>query len=129
MPRITESLVCSPADCINGRIKVPGDKSISHRALMFAALAEGTTEINGFLSGEDCLATMAALQSMGVNIHQHSDDSVTVEGVGLHGLKPPSGALYMGNSGTGMRLMAGLLAAQSFNSELTGDASLNLRPM
>lgn len=129
MPHMTESLVCSPVDSINGRIKVPGDKSISHRALMFAALAEGTTEISGFLSGEDCLATMAALKSMGVNIHQRNGDSVTVEGVGLHGLKPPSGVLDMGNSGTGMRLMAGLLAAQSFNSELTGDGSLNLRPM
>ncbi len=129
MPHMTESLVCSPVDSINGRIKVPGDKSISHRALMCAALAEGSTEISGFLSGEDCLATMAALKSMGVNIRQHSGDSVTVEGVGLHGLKAPSGALDMGNSGTGMRLMAGLLAAQSFDSELTGDASLNIRPM
>ncbi len=129
MSRITESLVCSPVNSINGRIKVPGDKSISHRALMFAALAEGTTEINGFLAGEDCLATMAALQSMGVTIRQHNDDSVTVEGVGLHGLKPSSGKLDMGNSGTGMRLMAGLLAAQSFDSEMIGDASLNVRPM
>jgi 3-phosphoshikimate 1-carboxyvinyltransferase len=113
-----------------GTVKVAGDKSISHRAVMFGALAEGATTISGFLAGEDCLATLAAFQRMGVTIDGPDPvGNVRVEGVGLHGLRRPDGPLDMGNSGTSMRLMAGLLAGQTFDSELTGDASLCNRPM
>lgn len=114
---------------LKGRIRVPGDKSISHRAIMLGSLAEGQTKIDGFLEGEDCLATMSAFRKMGVDITSGGDGSVTIEGVGLHGLQPPSSPLDLGNSGTSMRLMAGILAGQSFDSELVGDASLSKRPM
>jgi len=114
---------------VSGSIRVPGDKSISHRALMLGALAEGRTRIRGFLPGEDCLATLAALRALGVHIDTADPDCIIVEGVGLHGLRAPHGPLDMGNSGTGMRLLAGILAGQSFTSELTGDASLQKRPM
>jgi len=115
-------------DC-GGRITVPGDKSISHRALMFGALATGTTTVTGFLAGEDCLATMKALQALDVTIATDSDGAVAIKGVGMHGLVAADAALDMGNSGTGLRLMAGLLAGQRFSSVLTGDASLRSRPM
>ncbi len=107
---------------------VPGDKSISHRALMLAAIADGTSRITGFLTGEDCLATLAALRALGVPI-ERQDDEVTVHGVGLHGLKPAAQDLDLGNSGTGLRLLAGLLSAQAFDAVLTGDESLRRRPM
>ena len=119
----------APGRATGGTITVPGDKSISHRSLMFGALAEGTTTVTGFLAGEDCLATMAALQALGVQIATADDGTVTIEGVGMHGFRPASEPLDMGNSGTGLRLMAGLLAGQSFSSELTGDDSLRSRPM
>ena len=119
----------APGRATGGTITVPGDKSISHRSLMFGALAEGRTTVRGFLAGEDCLATMAALQALGVHIATAVDGTVTIEGVGMHGLTPAEQALDMGNSGTGLRLMAGLLAGQSFRSELTGDDSLRSRPM
>ena len=109
-------------------VAVPGDKSISHRSLMLGSIAEGTTVVEGFLAGEDCLATMAAMQAMGVHI-QRDGTSVEIRGVGKNGLSAPASALDLGNSGTGMRLMAGLLAAQAFDSELVGDASLSGRPM
>ena len=115
--------------CLQGRLRVPGDKSISHRAIMFASLAEGTTEISGFLEGEDCLATLAAFRAMGVNIEGPHQGRVVVDGVGLHGLNAPEQPLYMGNAGTAMRLLTGLLVGQSFDSVLTGDASLSRRPM
>jgi 3-phosphoshikimate 1-carboxyvinyltransferase len=118
-----------PGRNISGRIRVPGDKSISHRALMLGALASGRTNITGFLAGEDCLATMAALQSLGVHIETDESGSVHIDGAGMHGLRPATGALDVGNSGTGLRLMAGLLAGQDFSSELTGDESLRSRPM
>ncbi len=118
-----------PGRKIDGRIRVPGDKSISHRALMLGALASGRTTVRGFLAGEDCLATMAALQSLGVHIKTDDNGTVNIDGVGMHGLRPASSALDMGNSGTGLRLMAGLLAGQNFSSELTGDDSLLSRPM
>lgn len=118
-----------PGGCLTGRLRVPGDKSISHRALMLGSLAEGTTHIRGFLAGEDCLATMAALRALGVEIDDTDIEHIVVHGVGLHGLKPPPGPLDMGNSGTGMRLLAGVLAGQSFGTELTGDDSLRRRPM
>ncbi|MFQ5636279.1 MAG: 3-phosphoshikimate 1-carboxyvinyltransferase, partial [Gammaproteobacteria bacterium] len=122
-------LISSPIGKIGGRLRVPGDKSISHRALMLGALADGVTCVNGFLPGEDCLATMAALGSMGVDIRRSGTTSLTIRGAGLRGLHQPPGALDMGNSGTAMRLFAGLLAGQSFDSMLIGDASLSMRPM
>ena len=114
---------------LQGRIRVPGDKSISHRSIMLGSLAEGVTEVSGFLQGEDCLATLNAFRTMGVQIEGPADGNVTIHGVGLHGLKPPIGDLYMGNSGTSMRLMAGLMAGQAFDVTMTGDVSLSRRPM
>ncbi len=114
---------------LRGRLRVPGDKSISHRAIMLGALAEGMTTVTGFLEGEDCLATLRAFRAMGVRIDGPDRGRVTVHGVGLHGLRPPTGTLDMGNSGTSMRLMSGLLAGQVFDTVLSGDASLNRRPM
>lgn len=118
-----------PGGQLSGEIRVPGDKSISHRSIMLGSLAEGTSTVTGFLDGEDCLATLNAFRAMGVKIEGPDDGRVVVHGVGLHGLRAPEGPLYMGNSGTSMRLMAGILAGQSFDSELTGDASLSRRPM
>jgi 3-phosphoshikimate 1-carboxyvinyltransferase len=114
---------------LHGRLRVPGDKSISHRSIMLGSLAEGTTEISGFLQGEDSLATLRAFQSMGVTIEGPDAGRVTVHGVGLHGLRPPAQRLDVGNSGTSMRLLSGLLAGQSFDTELVGDSSLMTRPM
>ena len=113
---------------IKGSLTVPGDKSISHRAVMFSALAKGETKVKGFLPGEDCLSTISVFRKMGVSIEQEQD-SVRIQGLGLHGLKAPGEVLYCGNSGTTMRLMAGILAGQSFSSCLTGDESLEKRPM
>jgi 3-phosphoshikimate 1-carboxyvinyltransferase len=118
-----------PNTHVTGAIHVPGDKSISHRALMFGGIATGVTEVRGFLDSEDCLATMAAMRSLGVNIERPGQREVRVQGVGLHGLKAAPHALDMGNSGTAMRLMTGLLAGQAFDSELIGDSSLMKRPM
>ena len=114
---------------LNGSIRVPGDKSISHRSIMFGSIAEGTTRITGFLEGEDSLNTMRAFQAMGVSIQGPDNGAVTIEGVGMHGLRAPAEPLNMGNSGTSIRLLAGLLAGQQFDVELTGDASLSKRPM
>ncbi len=113
---------------LRGRLTVPGDKSISHRAVMFGALAEGTTEIHGFLKGADCLATINCFRAMGIGIEE-TDQAIYVHGRGLHGLKAPSGTLDVGNSGTTTRLISGILAGQNFQSVLSGDASLNSRPM
>lgn len=107
---------------------MPGDKSISHRALILGAIAEGVTEIDGFLAAEDCLATINCLRKLGVKI-EHSGDAARVFGVGLHGLQKPTDALYVGNSGTTLRLLTGLLAGQSFDTMLDGDASIRRRPM
>lgn len=119
----------TPGGVIQGKARVPGDKSISHRAIMLGALAEGTTRISGFLEGEDALATLGAFRAMGVSVEGPEDGQVVVHGLGLHGLKAPSVPLDLGNAGTGMRLMCGLLAGQAFDAELTGDASLRSRPM
>lgn len=119
--------VVEPAALIGGTVTVPGDKSISHRALMLGAIANGTTRIRGFLAGEDCIATMNALRAMGVEIT--AADEVTVQGVGRHGLRQPAQPLDLGNSGTGLRLLAGLLCGQDFSAKLTGDRSLCSRPM
>lgn len=118
-----------PASALSGTVRVPGDKSISHRALMFNAIANGVAEIDGLLEGEDCLATRDALRAMGVPVTAHGPGSYRIEGVGRHGLRAPEAPLYLGNSGTSMRLFAGLLAAQPFATTLTGDVSLNRRPM
>jgi len=114
---------------LTGRLRVPGDKSISHRSIMLGSLATGDTRISGFLEGEDSLATLAAFRAMGVQIEGPEEGVVRIRGVGLHGLQPPRDKLYLGNSGTSMRLMSGLLAGQAFDTILTGDASLSGRPM
>ena len=121
--------VAGPGGKIEGELTVPGDKSISHRALMFGGIAEGDTEITGFLAGEDCLATLRALQSLGVRIERPEEEHVFVHGVGPDGLRPAAAALDMGNAGTAIRLFMGLLAPQRFNSTLIGDESLMRRPM
>ena len=112
-----------------GKFTIPGDKSVSHRSIMFGAIAEGTTQVTGFLEGEDALATLQAFRDMGVSIEGPKNGQVTIHGVGMHGLKAPVSALYMGNSGTSMRLLSGMLSAQQFDSVMTGDASLTKRPM
>lgn len=121
--------VVEPSDLSSGTVTVPGDKSISHRALILGGIAYGNTNISGFLDGEDCLATLAALQSMGVNIERHAATDITIEGCGDSGLRAPLVPLDMGNSGTAMRLFAGLLSGHAFSSQLIGDASLSSRPM
>ena len=121
--------LANPGGKLSGRIRVPGDKSISHRSIMLGSLAEGTTEVEGFLEGEDALATLQAFRDMGVVIEGPHHGRVTIHGVGLHGLQAPPGPIYLGNSGTSMRLLSGLLAAQPFDVTLTGDASLSKRPM
>ncbi|MBH0160767.1 3-phosphoshikimate 1-carboxyvinyltransferase [Fictibacillus sp. 26RED30] len=117
-----------PIQRLKGSIKVPGDKSISHRAVMFGSIAEGRTTIDGFLTGEDCLSTISCFKKLGVSILQEGE-KVTVEGKGLTGLTPPSEDLYVGNSGTTIRLMLGILANTPFESILTGDDSIAKRPM
>ena len=124
-----KTFVVTPGGSLSGELRVPGDKSISHRSIMLGALAEGVTVVEGFLEGEDSLATLQAFRDMGVVIEGPHDGKVTIHGVGMHGLKPPPGPLYLGNAGTAMRLMAGLMAAQSFDVTLTGDESLSGRPM
>ncbi|WP_131781656.1 3-phosphoshikimate 1-carboxyvinyltransferase [Legionella gresilensis] len=121
--------ISSPVEKLLGDITVPGDKSISHRAIMLGAIAHGTTTINGFLDGEDCLATLKAFCLMGVSIEGPISQRVIIHGVGKYGLQPPTDTIDCGNSGTSIRLLAGLLAAQPFDSSLTGDASLLKRPM
>ncbi|MGH8495777.1 MAG: 3-phosphoshikimate 1-carboxyvinyltransferase [Gammaproteobacteria bacterium] len=118
-----------PSPAIGGRMGVPGDKSISHRALMLGAMARGSTRVHGFLEAADCLATRDALRALGVNIEGPADAAVSIEGVGLRGFRKPPGVLDLGNSGTAMRLLAGLLAGQDFDCTLAGDASLCRRPM
>jgi len=123
------TFIAGPGRRVSGEIRVPGDKSISHRAAMLGAVASGITEIDGFLDGEDCAATLAALASMGVRIERPAATQVVMHGAGLRGLRAPSAALDLGNSGTAMRLLAGLLCGQGFDSTLIGDASLMRRPM
>lgn len=113
---------------LHGELAIPGDKSISHRAIMFGALAEGTTEITNFLQGADCLSTISCFQEMGVDIDNRTD-RVLIHGAGLHGLNAPTQMLDVGNSGTTTRLISGILAGQSFTSTLNGDASIQKRPM
>jgi 3-phosphoshikimate 1-carboxyvinyltransferase len=122
-------LICTPVDRLHADITVPGDKSISHRALIFAALAHGKTSIQNFLPSADCLATLKALQSLNVPIQYLDETHLIVEGKGFDGFNASSEILDLGNSGTGLRLLTGVLAAQSFDSVLTGDESLRRRPM
>jgi len=121
--------VSSPAESLRGEIRVPGDKSISHRAVMFASLADGVSHISGFLEGEDTRATARAFAQMGVRIDTTSASERVVYGVGIDGLKAPTAPVDCGNAGTGMRLLAGLLAGQTFDTTLIGDESLSKRPM
>ncbi|MGJ8670056.1 MAG: 3-phosphoshikimate 1-carboxyvinyltransferase [Oceanococcus sp.] len=121
--------LASPSNTVGGSLQVPGDKSISHRSVMFGSLANGVTEVRNFLPGADCRATAAAMQAMGVKIETLGENHLRVHGVGLRGLQAPQQALDLGNSGTSMRLFCGLLAGQSFDATLTGDASLSRRPM
>ena len=120
--------IASPANSLSGNLKVPGDKSISHRSIMLGSLSHGITKVSGFLEGEDALSTLKAFQAMGVKI-ERDGDNVTIHGVGINGLKKPQGPLDLGNSGTSIRLMSGILAAQAFDCELVGDESLSKRPM
>jgi len=119
----------SPSGKLSGRIHVPGDKSISHRALMLSAIAEGQSRITGFLDGEDTMATMAVFRAMGVEIQHSSENEVVVDGVGMEGLTTPITALNLGNSGTSVRLLSGLLSGLGIECELVGDDSLMSRPM
>ncbi len=130
---MSASYIISPKtnnhNAVTGTIAIPGDKSISHRSIMLGSIAEGVTHVTGFLEGEDALATLQAFRDMGVTIEGPDKGEVIIHGVGMHGLKPSKTPLYMGNSGTSMRLLSGILAAQKFDSVLTGDTSLNKRPM
>ncbi|MDP1708014.1 MAG: 3-phosphoshikimate 1-carboxyvinyltransferase [Gammaproteobacteria bacterium] len=119
----------TPGGALRGRVRVPGDKSISHRAIMLGSVATGVTAVSGFLDGEDCLCTLAAFRALGVTIEHPAPGKLVIHGVGLHGLKPPVAALDLGNSGTSMRLLSGLLCGLPFDVTLTGDASLSRRPM
>lgn len=118
-----------PGGKLRGQIRLPGDKSISHRAVMLGAIAEGITEVSGFLEGADCLATLKAFQEMGVKVERPAPEKLLIHGVGLNGLQQPKKILDLGNSGTSIRLLTGLLAGQKFSSQLTGDESLQRRPM
>jgi len=125
----THDFVIAPGGQLTGRIRIPGDKSICHRALLLGAIAKGTIHISNFLESADCIATLSCLQMLGVKIERTRPNCVTIEGVGVHGLQAPIRELDCGNSGTSLRLLAGLLAGQPFESVLTGDASLRSRPM
>lgn len=122
-------LTSNPVQALKGKIQVPGDKSISHRAAIMAAIAEGDSTISNFLNSSDCLATVHALRHLGVFVEGIEEGKLRVRGVGLHGLKPSGQVIFCGNSGTSMRLLMGVMAGQAFDSELDGDASLRRRPM
>lgn len=121
-------MIFKKVNSIHGELTIPGDKSISHRAIMLGSIADGTTEITNFLQGADCLSTMECFKQMGVSI-ENSTDKVIIKGSGLHGLQAPKNMLDVGNSGTTTRLMSGILAAQNFTCSLNGDASIQKRPM
>ena len=124
-----ETRTVAPSKTLKGEITVPGDKSISHRAIMFASLAKGESRVRGLLRGEDCLSTLKAFQAMGVEVVEKGDDELIIQGRGIDGLLEPDDVVDCGNSGTTMRLMSGILAAQHFYSVLTGDQYLRKRPM
>ena len=114
---------------LTGKIRVPGDKSVSHRSVMFSAIAKGKVHVRNFLEAADCLSTAACMRALGAGVERQADGALLVTGVGLHGLKEPQGVLDAGNSGTTLRLLLGILAGQPFFSALSGDASLSRRPM
>jgi len=126
---MSRSFRVAPGGSLSGTFRVPGDKSISHRSVMLGAIADGVTEITGFLEGADAISTMQIFRALGVRIDGPQAGRVTVHGVGLHGLRAPAGPLDCGNAGTAMRLLMGLLAGQRFESTLVGDESLSTRPM
>ena len=121
-------MIFKPVKYMSGEVTIPGDKSISHRAVMFGSLADGLTEVTNFLQGADCLSTIEAFRKMGIEI-ENAPEKILIHGRGLHGLTSPSSVLDMGNSGTTTRLISGILAGQSFECTLTGDASIQKRPM
>ncbi|PKM79073.1 MAG: 3-phosphoshikimate 1-carboxyvinyltransferase, partial [Firmicutes bacterium HGW-Firmicutes-13] len=121
-------LLIKPRHTIKGKLNVPGDKSISHRAVILGSLAEGETEVKGFLHGEDCFRTVECFRNLGINISIRREE-VIIQGKGLEGLQEPEDVLDAGNSGTTARLLLGILAGQSFYSVITGDSSLRTRPM
>jgi len=121
--------IVQPISSISGSIEVPGDKSISHRAIMIGSIAEGITQVDGFLNGEDCLSTIRVFKQLGIEIIKIGENSYTIKGQGLYKLNEPKDILYVGNSGTTIRLLTGILAGQSFHSILTGDNSIIERPM
>ncbi len=123
-----ETTITAPSTGLKGSVVIPGDKSISHRSVMFGALAKGTTEITNFLQGADCLSTISCFRKMGIEI-ENTPERILVHGKGLHGLSAPDSTLDTGNSGTTTRLISGILAGQNFTSILSGDESLNSRPM
>ena len=125
----TENKKILPAARLSGEVSVPGDKSISHRAIMFASLAEGQSRVHGLLRGEDCLSTLKAFRQLGIEVMESAGDELIIHGRGLHGLQEPDDVVDCGNSGTTMRLMSGILAAQPFFTVLTGDRYLRQRPM
>ena len=127
--RAMTRFLVTPGGALRGRLRVPGDKSISHRAIMLGALADGETRVSGFLEGEDSLATLAAFRALGVSIQGPEAGRVVIQGVGREGLRAPLAPLDLGNSGTSMRLLSGLLAGQGFPVTLIGDESLSRRPM
>jgi 3-phosphoshikimate 1-carboxyvinyltransferase len=129
MASTSRKFEAQPARNVSGTAVVPGDKSISHRALMLSGIAQGTSVVTGFLASEDCLASLAAMRALGVPIEQPGATHLVVQGVGLRGLRAAGRALDLGNAGTAMRLFTGLLSAQGFDSRLVGDASLMKRPM
>lgn len=126
---MAEKIIIKPKSGLQGEIQPPGDKSISHRSVMIGAISEQVTEVENFLSGEDCIATIRAFEGMGVRVEWRGETALRVYGVGLHGLKEPDNILDMGNSGTSMRLISGILSGQPFYSVMTGDKSLRSRPM
>ena len=121
-------MIIQPASHLKGTLSIPGDKSISHRSIMFGSIAKGTTKIHNFLMGDDCLSTIECFRKLGIDIEMHNDH-ILVHGKGLHGLEPATEILDCGNSGTTTRLISGILAGQPFTSTLTGDASIQKRPM
>ncbi|HCX87372.1 MAG TPA: 3-phosphoshikimate 1-carboxyvinyltransferase, partial [Gammaproteobacteria bacterium] len=122
-------IVSTASEALAGVVKVPSDKSISHRSVIFGAIADGVTQVSNLLEGEDVLATVSAFRDMGVEIEGPEQGEARIAGVGSSGLKAAGRELDLGNSGTSMRLLTGLLAGQHFDSRLTGDASLRRRPM
>jgi len=119
--------VTSP-QCLSGEAFLPGDKSISHRAVMIASISDGSVEVNHFLRSDDCLRTVECMRSLGIDVKEE-EDRLIVKGKGLNGLKRPKDILYVGNSGTSIRLLLGILAGQGFRSTITGDESIKRRPM